>query len=330
MWKGKAAKGDPEGETAAGEKRMKGKRIGRVLAGALALMFLVGCGNAGGQEKESGEGTVSYTDQEDLKQAGLGGLAMLYDASVWTENTEQETETSLAFEDENGAVLGISASRESMYQHPLDMISMARQIYSTYEGYEEKKEPELLEIQGEPWYEWIISYEENGTPTVLLQRYYAKNYYTYTMSYVSEESSYEAGETEARKVMNSVVMSVPDNDEAEEKAREFLTGEWDLGDSGYLVLKEDGTYAWYMMNDKDEKNMHRGTYGCDIENESLGFSEGEGVYLVLFPEELFVEGEKQTTGSAKYDYGISLEQQEDGTYQMMNISTFVIYSMNRQ
>ena len=139
-----------------------------------------------------------------------------------------------------------------------------------------------------------------------------------------------AVKTEALKVLNSIVMNVPDNAEAEAKAREFLVGEWDLGDSGYLVLNDDGTYEWYMMSDKDEKNMHRGVYGCDVENQSLGFSEGEGIYLVLFPEVLYVDGEQQTTSNAKYDYGISLQQQEDGSYQMMNVSTFVIYSMMKQ
>lgn len=313
-------------------RRMKRRIQAALCIGMLLTGLLTGCGESTGQ-KESGDtarSTETYTDKDHLKQAGLGGLAMLYDDSVWMEDTAQEADNSLAFEDGNGSVLGISASRESVYQHPLDMISMSRQIYATYEGYEEIEEPTLVEVQGENWYEWSYRYTENGSDMETMQRFYARNYYAYTVSYVAAKDSFEAGKTEALKVMNSIVMNVPDNAEAEAKAREFLVGEWDLGDSGYLVLNDDGTYEWYMMSDKDEKNMHRGVYGCDVENQSLGFSEGEGIYLVLFPEVLYVDGEQQTTSNAKYDYGISLQQQEDGSYQMMNVSTFVIYSMMKQ
>ncbi len=82
--------------------------------------------------------------------------------------------------------------------------------------------------------------------------------------------------------------------------------------------------------DKDEANMHIGTYGCDVENADLGFTEGGGIYLVLFPEVIYANSEASTTGSPKYDYGISIEQQEDGSYQMINVSTFNIYTLKKQ
>lgn len=315
---------------------MKKNRIRTTLLSCgMAFAMLTGCGSTASGNTNGVENTQTYNEKEDLKQAGLGGLSMLYDGSVWTQQPDQETDSSLAFEDKNGSILGVSCSKEATYQHPLDMISMAKQIYATYEGYEEMQEPAEIQVQGENWYEWIINYEENGVPTVCLQRFYAKNYYVYTISYVAEETAYEAGKNEALKVMNSAVLSVPGNEEAEAKAKEFLVGTWSIGadsegDKGYLQLNEDGTYSWYMDSSMDEKNMHTGVYGCDVENSSLGFGEGEGIYLVLYPEALYVQGEKSMTGSPKYDYAFSLQQGSDGSYPLMNVTTFDMYTVYKK
>lgn len=304
---------------------MKKNRI-KLITYVIAIMLLSGCGTQDVQP----ESTETYTQKDNLKQAGLGAMSMLYDDTVWTNDEEQGTDSSIVFRDANDSVLGISCSKESYYQHPLDMLNTSKQIYSTFTGYEETEEPVEISVQDDTWYEWSYRYQEDGATMIALQRFYAKNYYAYTISYVAEEKSYEAGEKEALKVMNSVVMNVPENEEAEEKAKEFLAGEWDLQDAGYLVMNDDGTYMWYMESSKNEDNMHKGTYAGDVENSSIGFSEGEGIYFVLFPEVLYVEGEESRTANAKYDYLVSLEQLEDGSYQMMNGSTFTLYNMTRQ
>lgn len=303
---------------------MKKKWMKRMVCCALTLLLL-GCSGQG-----KAENTETYTDKANLKQAGLGAMQLLYDDSVWTYDEEQSTDSSIVFRGADDSLLGISCSREGYYQHPLDMINTSRQIYTTFPGYEEIKEPEKVQIQEESWYEWRYQYEEEGSIIKTLQRFYGKNYYAYTISYVAEEKAYESGQNEALKVMNAIVMNVPDNSEAEEKAKKFLTGEWDIGDSGYLVLEEDGTYAWYMDDSKDKNNMHRGTYGCDVENASAGFSEGEGIYFVLFPEALYVDGVESMTANAKYDYLVSLEQLSDGSYQMLNGSTLVLYYIKKK
>lgn len=283
----------------------------------LSTALLSGCA-------KEGEASSEY------KQAGLGGLVMMYDDKVWTPNEEGTTDTSLRFEASGNGVIGVSCSKEGVYQHPLDMIAVTKQIYGTYEGYEELAAPQEVEVNGESWYEWSFQYREDGEIVKNLQRFYGANYYAYTVSYLSDEAGFDKNREEALKVMNSVVMTVPDNKEAEEKAKEFLIGEWDVGASGYLVINEDGTYTWYMDNTKDDANMHTGTYGCDVQNESLGFGEGEGIYLVLFPEKLTISGEESTTSSAKYDYGISLDQASDGSYQMLNITNFNMYQLVKQ
>lgn len=307
---------------------MKTNKTIRLFLCMAAALLLAGCGAAGsGADGSAG----TYDPEKDgLKQAGLGAMALLYDDNVWTYAEEESTDASLVFRDSDDAVLGVSCSRESYYQHPLDMLNTAKQIYSTFPGYEEIEAPAEIQVQNDGWYEWACKYEEDGVETIALQRFYGKNYYAYTVSYVVKAKAYDAGKNEALKVMNSAVMSVPGNEGAEEKAKEFLVGEWDLGDSGCLVLEQDGTYAWYMDSSKDGQNMHRGTYGCDVENAAVGFAEGEGIYFVLFPEVLYAQGKEGTTGSPKYDYLVSLEQQPDGSYQMLNGSTLVLYNMKKQ
>ncbi len=311
-------------------RMMKKLKVKYILCG-VAMSMLVGCSAAtGGDGAQAPEQAgTEQTDAASLKQAGLGGLALLYDDSVWTYDESRGSDSSLAFTAQDGSLLGISCSREGFYQHPLDMINVSRQLSAGYTNFEDVEEPVQVMVQDDEWYEWIYQYEENGVKTMALQRFYGKNYYAYTISYIAEEKSFEANRSEALKVMNSAVMSVPDNEEAEKKAQEFLAGEWDLGDAGYLVMRDDGTYTWYMDSSKDEKNMHKGTYGGDVRNDALGFEEGKGLYFVLFPEVLYTDGEEGKTSGVKYDYGVSLEQNGDGGYDMINANTFAMYSMLR-
>lgn len=295
----------------------------------LVIMMLAGCGDADTQQANDVSG-YSDTAAENLKQAGLGALALLYDDSIWTYDDTQGGDSGLAFTTADGSLLGISCSKESYYQHPMEMARLSKLICSAYTNFEEVEKPTKVSVQDEDWYEWIYKYEEGGVETVALQRFYGKNYYAYTMSYIAEEKFFEANKREALKVMNSVVMSVPENTEAEEKAKEFLVGEWDLDNSGYLIMNEDGTYIWYMDSSMDEKNMHKGVYYGDVTNEAIGFKEGEGIYFVLFPDVLYVNGKESSTSSAKYDYAVSMTQQDDGTYQMLNPTTFALYSMWRR
>lgn len=312
------------------KRNMKKFRIGWIICG-LTVLLLAGCGSSDdNQESSTPESGEEYIDADHLKQAGLGGMTILYDDSAWTYDEEQSSDSSIVFTSDDDTLLGISCSKESYYQYGLDMAYISREMNSPYEGFEEIEEPTMVTVQGEEWYEWTYRYEENGVATMALQRFYGKNYYAYSMTYIAEEDNFETTKNEALKVMNSAVLNVPDNTEAEEKVKEFLVGEWDLNEFGYLIMNEDGTYAWYKDSSKDENNVHKGTYKGDVSNAALGFDEGEGIYFVLFPEVLYIDGEEGRTTNAKYDYAVSLVQQSDGTYPMVNASTFTMYAMLRQ
>lgn len=303
------------------------KTCGFLLAMTLGLSMAAGCAQT---ENETNQTEDAGIDQENWQQAGLGGLTLKYDDTVWTYDETASVENSLVFTQGSEGVLGISYAQENSYQHPLSMIEDVKLFYSTFDGYEELEAPKEVEVNGERWYEWNYSFMDGGVENQVVRRFYAKNYHAYTVSYTALPEQFEAGAKQARQIMDTIEMSVPDNAQAEAKAKEFLVGEWDMGAAGYLVLSEDGTYNWYMKADKDEANMHTGTYGCDVENADLGFTEGGGIYLVLFPEVIYANGEAAATGSPKYDYGISIEQQEDGSYQMINVSTFNIYTLKKQ
>jgi hypothetical protein len=99
---------------------------------------------------------------------------------------------------------------------------------------------------------------------------------------------------------------------------------------GYLVLKQDGTYEWFSDAYKDDNNKHYGSYGCDVENSNMNMKEGQGLYLVLFPEALVVNGVTDTALQYKTDYLISLEGAEGEVYKMVNLSTYALYNITRQ
>lgn len=299
------------------------------MAAFMTVALLAGCGKEQGQAAEN-QAVQEQVNTENYMQATLDELTMMYDPTVWSPTDVGDSEGILRFDAMDNGVLGVSRSVEGMYQHPLDMVAMAQQIYSTYEGFETLSEPVEVEVNGNSWYEWSYQYIQDGSVLKTLQRVYGKNYYAFSLSYVSDEEGYEKNKESAQNAMDTVELTVPDNQAGEEKAKEFLVGEWDMGSNGYLVLNDDSTYTWFMDNTKDEANMHTGTYGCDVQNTSLGFEEGEGVYLVLFPEKLMVEGQENMTGSVKYDYGIMLKQEAEGVYQMLNVNTFGLYDLVRQ
>jgi hypothetical protein len=131
-------------------------------------------------------------------------------------------------------------------------------------------------------------------------------------------------------MMSGIETTDVNNDANEAKAHSFLVGEWDVADSGYLVLKEDGTYEWYKDSSKDKGNMHYGTYGCDIENAVMSLKVGDGIYLALFPDGLTVNGSPEEMTTYKMDYIISFDQKEEEGYQMVNMSSYTLYTLTKQ
>lgn len=274
--------------------------------------------------------TSCSNKKEDLRPVSIGNLALNYDANVWEYNENTDQSAPLGFSDAKGNLVNVYVSQESTYQHPLEMIKFLETMVSTNEQYEVFLEPTETSVNGTTWYEFGYSYKDGITIRKVYQRYYGKYYNAASISYSSTEGNYKSGYDEAMKMMSEVKITDVTNDVNEAKAHEFLVGEWDLAASGYLVIKDDSTYEWYKDSTKDKNNMHYGTFGCDIENATLELKEGDGVYLVLFPEVLTINGVAEEPTSYKSDYIISFDKKGSEGYQMVNMSSYKLYTMIKQ
>lgn len=266
--------------------------------------------------------------KEELKPVSIGNLTFEFDANVW-EHIENKAENApLEFKDSKGNTISIYVSQESTYQHPMEMINFYKTMFSGYDEFKEFLAPNKLEVNGNTWYEYGYSYKDGTSIRKVYQRFYGKYYNAASISYSSTEEDYDTGYDEAVKMMSKIKASDVTNDVNEAKAHKFLVGDWEVTNSGYLVLHDDGTYEWYKDASKDANNMHSGTYGCDVENATMSLKEGDGIYLVLFPEKLIVNGEAEESKSYKIDYLISFEQKEntDG-YQMVNMASYNLYNI---
>ncbi len=260
----------------------------------------------------------------------IGNISFNYNPKVWEHIISAYENAPLEFKDKNNNILSINVSQEGTYQHPLTMISFVENLFSDNESFEVFLEPNEINVNGTTWYEYGYQYSDGTTTYKVYQRYYGKYYNAASISYASNIDNYKSGHKAALKLMSDIKVDDVNNDEKENKAKEFLVGEWDLDGKGYLVLLQDGSYEWFRDNSKDKNNMHYGTYGCDIENETMSLYEGDGYYLVLFPESLVVDGNTQASLQSKSDYVISLENEEGKGYPMVNISTYTLYTMIRQ
>lgn len=268
--------------------------------------------------------------KEDLRPVSIGNLAFNYDAKVWKHNQNKDQNAPLEFSDKHGNNISVNVSQESTYQHPLDMIAFFETMMSDKKDYEVFLEPTKIEVNGDNWYEFGFSYDDGSVVRKNYQRYHGKFYNAISISYNSTEENYDASYEEALKLLSDTKLTAVTNDENEAKAKKFLVGDWELEGSGLLVFKDDGTYEWYKDNTKDQNNMHYGTYGCDVENEKLGMKEGDGIYLCLFPEQLVVDGVAQDSFNYKSDYVISFENNESESYQMVNMTSYSLYTMKKQ
>ncbi|SFR80065.1 hypothetical protein [Anaeromicropila populeti] len=308
------------------------KRIFLLLC-LLCSFFMYGCKEKAKSPDTTRTETPNSTIQDlttqspDLLEAGLGDLKIYYDAS-WSFDESQSQDASLAFT-KGEALIGITCSKETSYQHPLDMIRASQDIISTSEGYELLEESKKITVNNETWYECTYTFGTGEDKNTVIQRCYGKNYYAYSITYTALDSNYEDLKEEALKIMDSAIMAVPDNALAEEEAKKSLVGEYDAGTGGYVVLNADGTYYWYKDSSKDMNYVHYGTYGCDIQIASLNIAEGSGFYVCLFPEKYIIDGQENEMGSPKYDYGFSPKTDSPDDFEVLNITNLSSYIFKR-
>ena len=62
----------------------------------------------------------------------------------------------------------------------------------------------------------------------------------------------------------------------------------------------------------------------------MNMSDGDGIYLVLFPEALILDGVSEASMQYKIDYLISLGNQESEDYSMVNMSTYALFTITKK
>ncbi|CRZ34159.1 hypothetical protein DFR55_12018 [Herbinix hemicellulosilytica] len=264
------------------------------------------------------------------RHVNIGNLSFDYDPNVWELVEKTDNSGPLELKDKDNNIISINVTKESTYQHPMTMISFIDNLLSENDGFEVYKEPSEITVNNTQWYEYGYLFKVDSTTYKIYQRYYGKYYNAASVSFTSTIEKFDAGFEEALKLFSGIKVEEIDNKENEDKAKKFLVGEWDLNGKGYLILNDDGTYEWYSDNSKDKNNMHYGTYGCDVENVDMNMYEGDGIYLVLFPEALIVDGEESASLQYKNDYFISFEKDENDSYPMVNIGTYTLYTLTKQ
>lgn len=260
----------------------------------------------------------------------IGNLSFSYNSKVWEHIKNNDKNAPLELKDNNDNKISFNVSQESTYQHPMAMISFIESLIADAEGFKVFLEPNEITVNGTKWFEYGYIYNVGSTTYKVYQRYYGKFYNAASISYTSTPDKFDSSYDEAIKLMSGITVEDVRNDQNEAKAKEFLVGEWDLNGKGYLVLSEDGTYEWFIDNTKDNNNKHYGTYGCDVENANMNLLEGDGLYLVLFPEGLVVKGANETSLQYKSDYLISLKDELPEGYSMVNISNYSLYTLIKQ
>lgn len=303
------------------------KRHTALLTAAVLLCTTALTGGCG----KSSQQTAPLEANDSFLIAGLGAD---YNNTTWVYSESDSSDDSMVFYhgDTTEALIGIAASKESTYQDPQRMIYHVAEMIGTYDDFEILQYPQAVEVDGDTWYEWSYSYTSGTITTKVLQRCYGENYYGYNITYMANaDTVYDAHLEEAMTIFNSARVSAKSNAENEAEGAAFLSGEWDAGDGGYAVFREDGTYSWYMDADMDEANMHYGTYYCDPYNEDL-FDSDDGYYVVLFPEKMYADGEETSIDtSVHFMLSLSLASDADeNDYVLMDVNTLRTYYLERQ
>jgi len=316
------------------------KNKNRVVLLALMMTALVGCSSKEVEETQTtamsetqattvSEAESSAKDAGSVKAAGLGDMVVCYDTKEWTLDEGDKDEATITLSTSDGAAVGVSCSKEGNYQHPLEMVYESKSIISSYTGFESLSDPEKITVNGETWYQWNYQFKNGDDTMKVMQRYYGKNYYAYTIAYSATADLYDEHIDAAIDIMDTSIMSVPDNAEKEKEAIDQIAGEWNLGSAGYLLLNVDGTYKWYIDSTRDEDNVHYGTYGATLGSDYLSLSADEGAYIALYPETLVSGGDEGMTGSPIYEYVLELKPDTTGAYLLTDISDYTTYSATK-
>ena len=166
----------------------------------------------------------------------------------------------------------------------------------------------------------------NGENRRCMQMVHATDYDVYSLLYLSTEKNFSKYLDEANEIFDSAYL--PPKEINTDAIKQKILGEWDCGDTGYLVINDDNTYCFYKDSSKDAGNVVYGTYEASdgIATNAAGYA--EGITFIATLQKVMVDGQEQEIAEdAKIAYAFAPD--ETGHYVGRNLNEGSIFKMTK-
>ena len=204
-------------------------------------------------------------------------------------------------------------------------------VKSVASGYEEKydnvKVGEKTKINDQAWISVEYSYSVGKNYYHALQYFLVDDYDQYSVSYVTYEDEYLNGLEDAKKIIETVKLDTTQKELDEKEAKNAIVGEWDCGNTGYLVFNEDNTYYFYKDSTKSEDNVIIGKYTASNKVKTYAAGYAKGFYIICDVEKGIKDGEIYIKPNNRIDYVFTPD--EDGTYNCKNMVTYSTFKAKK-
>ncbi|MBR2828831.1 MAG: hypothetical protein IKE70_06340, partial [Bacilli bacterium] len=245
------------------------------------------------------------------KNIEVNKMSMKYDRT-WILNTSKSSSDNIViYKDRNviSLVYSKTSTYISTYNFALTMINENKK-----NGYSADSNIEDIIINGLTWKS--ITYT-NAT-NKYQQLFYSTGYEMYSFIYASNKESFEKGEIEANKIMNTLTYDKTENQKGEEEAKKTLIGEWDWGISGYFVITNNKIYL-YKDSTKNMNNVMIGNYTANnkIPTNTKGYV--DGIHVIFTIDKVYMDGIDQN--AKPFDREYTFTKNTDGTYTIWNITS---------
>lgn len=192
--------------------------------------------------------------------------------------------------------------------------------FSTIEGIK------AVTINGVEWQRFEFEGIYKGESRKGIQIVYSTDYEIYTIIYVAKDSNYDTYLESANTILASATIATkPIN---KDSTKQQILGEWDCGNTGYLVINNDNTYYFYKDSSKSSNNVIYGTYEVSdgIATNAAGYA--NGVTFIGTIKQYTVDGENiSTVIGNKIQYAFS--PSDNGNFIGTNISIGSTFTMTK-
>lgn len=271
----------------------------KALTVALATLMVVGvsaCNSApASSEADLPSEESSYTEElvrehpeiVELADGQLGDMTFRYPARASVEeSTDNGISIIMAITDDYAIQIGHSPHdiylQENSILHRGDEYAEATRHSAVEMGKTPSlTEAELTKLGGKDWAMFTMTADDIELTTYV--RPAAYDIYSITIRYFTDDNR-----NEVNLFLNSIGWEETEDGKLE--AIEFLTGEWDCGNSGYFVFEDSGKFYCYKDSTKSPLDCFSGQYVPDnkIPTNAAGYT--DGYYIIVNYDTQTVDG----------------------------------------